>query len=133
LAARVQTWFAPTADRGPDDHPVESASASDPARDQPNAAAPATGGDGGQRRTDAERLTALGAVAFECRPLEAETGMHVASCRVAMDAAGQLHRVFQAPGPSPEAATGALVAQVESWRQRLAIRAVVPAAPAGGP
>lgn len=71
---------------------------------------------------DSERLAALGAVAVECRPLESSGGVHVASCRVAMDAGGQLHRVFQAPGPSPSAATAALVQQVEAWRGRLAAR-----------
>ena len=69
-----------------------------------------------------ERLVALGAVSIECRPLEGVTGMHVASCRVAMDAAGQLHRVFQAPGPGPGEAIAQLADQVERWRDRLADR-----------
>ena len=70
-----------------------------------------------------ERLAALGAVAVEVRPLEGVAGMHVASCRVAMDAGGQLHRVFQAPAADPAAATAALASQVEAWRERLASRA----------
>ena len=78
----------------------------------------------------ADRLAALGAVAVEVRPLEGVAGMHVASCRVAMDAAGQLHRVFQAPGPDPAAATAALAGQVAAWRERMASRAAAPA-PAG--
>jgi predicted trehalose synthase len=57
--------------------------------------------------------------------------MHVASCRVAMDAAGQLHRVFQAPGSDPSAATAALADQVEAWRDRLATRATIPGSAAG--
>lgn len=75
----------------------------------------------------ADQLAALGAVAVEVRPLEGVAGMHVASCRVAMDAAGQLHRVFQAPGPDPAAATAALAAQVAAWRERMASRAATPA------
>jgi hypothetical protein len=68
-------------------------------------------------------------VAFDCRPLEDGGGVHVASCRIAMDAAGQLHRVFQAPGVGPAAATAALVAEVEAWRRRLADRALAPGSP----
>lgn len=73
-----------------------------------------------------DRLVALGAVGIEVRPLDGVSGTHVASCRVAMDAAGQLHRVFQAPGTDPGAATRALAQQVEAWRDRLAARAVPP-------
>lgn len=80
----------------------------------------------------ADRLAALGAVALDVRPLDGVAGMHVASCRVAMDAAGQLHRVFQAPGSDPVAATAALADQVEAWRDRLATRATIPG-PAAGP
>jgi hypothetical protein len=79
----------------------------------------------------ADRLAALGAVAIDVRPLDGVAGMHVASCRVAMDAAGQLHRVFQAPGSDPGAATAALADQVEAWRDRLATRATIPGSAAG--
>jgi hypothetical protein len=47
-----------------------------------------------------------------------------------MDAAGQLHRVFQAPGVGPAAATAALVGEVEAWQHRLAMRALAPQSPA---
>ena len=79
----------------------------------------------------ADRLAAFGAVAIDVRPLEGVAGMHVASCRVAMDAAGQLHRVFQAPGADPDAATAALADQVQAWRDRLAARVAEPASVAG--
>jgi hypothetical protein len=75
-----------------------------------------------EQEDGARRLAALGGLAIDCRPLEGVAGMHVASCRVAMDAAGQLHRVFQAAGPDPAAATEALAAQVAAWRERLAFR-----------
>lgn len=80
----------------------------------------------------AARLAALGAVAIDVRPLDGMAGTHVASCRVAMDADGQLHRVFQAPGSDPGAATAALADQVEAWRNRLAARVASPE-PAAGP
>lgn len=78
----------------------------------------AIGAEGGT-----ERLESLGAMAIDCRPLDGAAGIHIASCRVAMDAAGQLHRVFQAAGPDPARATAALASQVEAWRERLALRA----------
>jgi hypothetical protein len=70
-----------------------------------------------------ERLVGLGASAIECRSLDPTVGTHVASCRIAMDSSGQLHRVFQAAGPSPGQAVSSLADQVESWRARLAARA----------
>ena len=124
LASRVQAWFAP--DAAPEspaeaavavERPLESRVGIPSALDQP--AGPGAPPQG----SAAERLTALGAVAVECRPLESGGGLHVASCRVALDAAGQLHRVFQAAGPNPAAAVAALTEQVEAWRARWAARA----------
>lgn len=77
-------------------------------------------------RSPADRLAALGAIAVDVRPLEGVAGMHVASCRVAMDAEGQLHRVFQSPGSDPSAATAALADQVQAWRERQGGQAAVP-------
>jgi hypothetical protein len=57
--------------------------------------------------------------------------MHVASCGVALDASGQLLRVFQASGPDPAAATRTLLADVSAWRSRLA--SGQPAAAAAAP
>lgn len=81
----------------------------------------------------AEPLTSLGAVAIDCRPLDGVAGTHVASCRVAVDAAGQLHRVFQAAGTSPEEALAALTVVVRDWQERLVSRAAIAADPAAGP
>jgi len=75
----------------------------------------------------AARLADLGAVAVECRRLEAGSNTQVASCRVALDAAGQLHRVFQATGASQDEAVAALADEVERWRARLASRGLAPA------
>lgn len=73
-----------------------------------------------------DRLAALGAIAVDVRPLEGVAGMHVASCRVAMDAEGQLHRVFQSPGSDPSTAAAALADQVQAWRERQGGQAAVP-------
>jgi hypothetical protein len=80
-----------------------------------------------------EPLARLGAVAVDCRPLDGVAGTHVASCRVAVDAAGQLHRVFQAAGTSPEEALVALTGVVRDWRDRLASRAASAGEPVAGP
>lgn len=72
------------------------------------------------RRTAEDRLLELGATAIECQPLPGGSGTLVASCRVAVDASGQLQRVFQAAGPEPTAAFERLLAEVRAWRQRAA-------------
>jgi len=82
---------------------------------------------------DVEPLTSLGAVAIDCRPLDGVAGTHVASCRMAVDAAGQLHRVFQAAGTSPEEALAALMVVVRDWHERLASRAAIAIDPVAGP
>jgi hypothetical protein len=64
------------------------------------------------------RLTALGAIAFECQPVPGAAGLFASGCRVPVDPTGQLQRVFQATGSDPAAATEALVEQVQAWRQR---------------
>lgn len=68
-----------------------------------------------------ERLRSLGAVAVECRSAPGDAAEHVASCRVPLDAAGQLQRVFQATGQEPLAAERRLLEDVTAWldRQRL--------------
>ena len=73
-----------------------------------------------------DSLAALGATAIDCRPLDGVAGTHVAACRVAVDESGQLHRVFQASGQSPEEAVAALVEVVRGWRQRLAAGGFAP-------
>jgi hypothetical protein len=82
--------------------------------------------------SNAERLVRLGAVAIDCRPLDGVAGTHVASCRLAVDAAGQLQRLFQAAGSSREEALVALTTVVQDWRQRLDTRAATVADPAAG-
>ena len=78
------------------------------------------------RRAREDRLAQLGATAIDCQPLPGGSDI-LASCRVAVDPAGQLQRVFQAAGSDASAALGRLVAEVEAWRHRTASR--VPAVP----
>jgi hypothetical protein len=83
------------------------------------------------RRPLEDRLAQLGATATtgqhvgatrHCQPVPGGSDM-LASCRVAVDPAGQLQRVFQAAGADVPAALGRLVAEVEAWRHRTASRA----------
>lgn len=78
-----------------------------------------------------ERLKRLGAVGLQVKPPEDDLGVHVASCRVPVDADGQLQRLFQANGPTPEASLGRLVDQIERWRSRLSSRPVESPPPRG--
>lgn len=76
------------------------------------------------RESDAlrARLAQIGALGVECRPLPGSTGDHVAMCRMPVDAAGHLHRVFQVTGPDAQTAQRRLVVDVEAWLQRTASR-----------
>jgi len=76
------------------------------------------------------QLKALGAVSFDCQPLPGSEGLHSSSCRVPVDATGQLQRVFQATGHDPGSASASLLEQVLAWQQRLALPP--PSAAAGG-
>jgi len=76
------------------------------------------------------QLKGLGAVSFECQPLPGSEGLHSSSCRVPVDATGQLQRVFQATGHDPGSASASLLEQVLAWQQRLALPP--PTAAAGG-
>lgn len=76
------------------------------------------------------QLKDLGAVSFDCQPLPGSEGLHSSSCRVPVDATGQLQRVFQATGHDPGSASAALLEQVLAWQQRVALPP--PTASAGG-
>ncbi len=78
------------------------------------------------RSSSAVALASLGASTIDCRPFEAVAGTHVASCRVAIDAAGQLQRVFQAAGRNPDEAMDALLDTVRAWKERQASGAAMP-------
>jgi hypothetical protein len=65
-----------------------------------------------------ERLTSLGAVTLECRSAPGDAAEHVATCRVPLDAEGQLQRVFQATGHDALAAERRLLEDVTAWIDR---------------
>lgn len=117
-------WMSPPATEpaGEPAREAERVAAATSPQPRPGASAGAAPAAGQSPATRA-RLAALGAAAIETRPLEGVPGMHVASCRVAIDAAGQLQRVFQAAAPSPAEAISGLERQVDAWRGRLAARA----------
>jgi len=71
-------------------------------------------------RTIENRLTTLGAVAFECSPHADGDKLHRCSCRVAADPSGQLQRVFQSAHLDPITAMQDLLGQVRSWKHRIA-------------
>jgi hypothetical protein len=71
-----------------------------------------------EQQSIAVQLEALGAVAFECQPSPGTPGQHASSCRLPIDAGGQLQRVFHATGPDPTSASAALLEQVALWRRR---------------
>ena len=73
------------------------------------------------RQTVEERLAALGAISFDCQPVQGGEGVHRCSCRMAADPTGQLQRVFQSSGPDPVSAMTSLLDQVTTWKQRIAL------------
>jgi hypothetical protein len=79
------------------------------------------------RRMWEDRLVELGAATIDCQPVPGGAGGLVASCRVAVDPAGQLQRVFQAAGADPPAALQRLAEDVEAWKRRTG--GLPPAAP----
>jgi hypothetical protein len=91
-------------------------STASPSADPP--AGPPIGITEADRAVVRERFQALGAVALECRPAPGEAKEHVASCRVPLDAEGQLQRVFQATGHDPLAAERRLLDDVTAWLER---------------
>lgn len=64
------------------------------------------------------RLRAAGAVAVECHALPGDEVEHLATARVALDADGQLQRVFQATGHDSLAAHRRLLEEITAWRRR---------------
>lgn len=83
----------------------------------PRPVAPAPGFDPDDATSAARgRLAALGAIGIECQP--APGGMVLGSCRVAVDASGQLQRLFQAAAPDSATAFDSLANEVTAWRRR---------------
>jgi len=131
LAAAADSGTEPSRN-GPGDSAGESPG-SGPQAALATPAPPRLSMSAGSVGTGVEPLTRLGAVAIDCRPLDPVAGTHMASCRVAVDAAGQLHRVFQAAGTSPEEALAVLTVVVRDWQERLVSRAALAGDPAAEP
>ncbi len=131
----LAAWADPgteSSSAGPGD-PAGESPASGPQATLSAPAPPRPSVSAGSLGTGVAPLRSLGAVAIDCRPLDGVSGTHVASCRVAVDAAGQLHRVFQAAGTSPEEALAALTVVVRDWQDRLVSRAAIAVDPVAGP
>lgn len=67
-------------------------------------------------RAARDRLVALGATGIECQPAGGAGGSVLCSCRVAVDASGQLQRLFQAAATDPATGLAALADDVTAWR-----------------
>jgi hypothetical protein len=87
----------------------------------PKAAEPAQSPAVAARLIEEEALVRLGATSIGCQRVPGGTGM-LATCRVAVDPAGELQRVFQAAGEDRPAALRLLLTEVETWRRRTAWR-----------
>lgn len=101
----------------------------------PQVPSPPTAAAGSDRRRIVETsLAKLGAVSIRCDPLPGHEGMHVGSCHVAIDASGQLQRVFQAAAADPDTALEHLLDEVLAWRSRALVRQAedAPATRSGG-
>lgn len=64
------------------------------------------------------RLESLGAFAVDCHPLAGTAAGYASSCRLNVDANGELHRMFYGKGRDAATALRSLVEQVEEWRRR---------------
>lgn len=91
--------------------------ASDAATRQPMSRTPGPVNDDAIRVAHG-RLAALGMTGIECQPAPAPGGMVLCSGRVAVDATGQLQRLFQAAAADAATALDALAEDVTAWRRR---------------
>lgn len=67
-----------------------------------------------------EKLAHLGAVNVQVKPVDASGAVHMASCRVPVDSVGQLQRLFQATGSTPEESVQRLLDEVARWKTQVA-------------
>jgi hypothetical protein len=62
------------------------------------------------------QLASLGATGIDCRPQPGALPGYISSCRIGIDADGQLHRMFHGQGPDAPAAMQSLVSQIQAWQ-----------------
>lgn len=67
-----------------------------------------------------KQLADFGATGIDCRPQPGAASGYTSTCRVGIDAAGQLHRMFHGQGPDAPAAMQSLVDQIEAWQAQQA-------------
>ena len=67
-----------------------------------------------------KQLTTLGATGIDCRPQPGTVPGYTSSCRLGIDADGQLHRMFHGRGPDAPAAMQSLVNQIQAWQMQQA-------------
>ena len=67
-----------------------------------------------------QHLTALGAAGVDCRPQPGGLPGYASSCRIGIDADGQLHRMFHGQGVDAPTAMRSLVDQIQAWRAQQA-------------
>lgn len=63
-----------------------------------------------------KQLATLGASGIDCRPQPGAVPGYASSCRIIIDANGQLHRMFHGQGPDATAAMQSLVNQIQAWQ-----------------
>jgi hypothetical protein len=63
-----------------------------------------------------KQLATLGATGIDCRPQPGAVPGYITSCRIGIDTAGQLHRMFHGQGPDAPAAMQSLVEQIQAWQ-----------------
>lgn len=67
-----------------------------------------------------KQLTDLGATSIDCRPQPGAVPGYTSTCRIGIDAAGQLHRMFHGQGPDAPAAMQSLIDQIQAWQAQQA-------------
>lgn len=63
-----------------------------------------------------KQLADLGATGIDCRPQPGAVPGYTSSCRIGIDTAGQLHRMFHGQGPDAPAAMQSLIDQIQAWQ-----------------
>lgn len=63
-----------------------------------------------------KQLADFGATSIDCRPQPGAAAGYSSSCRLGIDAAGQLYRMFHGQGADAPAAMQSLVEQIRAWR-----------------
>lgn len=96
--------------------PATSADAAAPTSLAPRHNLPRSQAEWAALATLRKQLANLGATGIDCRPQPGAVPGYTSTCRVGIDAAGQLHRMFHGQGPDAPAAMQSLVDQIQAWQ-----------------